>query len=629
MHLKGKSIIFCGNPSDARLINKLVQKSDLNFFVVIISNSEVEGILSKCGVPYATLSSYLPEKSISDKLDDRSEEISQEWYKCTSFHDELNYRRINYGEMVNGDIFLAIRKVLDDIVILENIIKKEKPRRLIILSSDMDYKDFLPKTKLTNIVNAAKLVCGKHGISFLRIKRFTLPFSKNLKTNVFQSLIKTGFQFFALILFRVMNNEGTQDKKVIIYEGSYFQSVIDILVQRRDISVLSINTDTNLIQGEDLGNRLLRNLQRLLRSIEIYEPSGHKSKIESERKRLQNLFKNLRNDPEFLSVFTFNGINIWEAMENRYIFLFEEYLPKIAEIYELSQSMFQIEKPDVFVTWTDCISINKTVVTIANNLNISTLVIQHGAIGLPLGYIPVTASKIAAWGEIPKQWFIDNGVESEKIVITGNPAFDSLSLRKGLMDKNEVCKKFDLDPTKNLILYALNYKLYSSSSFQKIMIRKLLDSVEQIPNTQLVIKFHPEFRSLYRNEYRVIKSTIDRRKNPNVKTTIWGRNIRHLINICDVCIIESSTTGLEAINLEKPLIHINLDPNFKIITPYQQGGVSTITNENDIVPTIKRILEDNPSVDSIKTQKDFLLNYCYKADGKASERVANLIEKLG
>jgi CDP-glycerol glycerophosphotransferase (TagB/SpsB family) len=88
-----------------------------------------------------------------------------------------------------------------------------------------------------------------------------------------------------------------------------------------------------------------------------------------------------------------------------------------------------------------------------------------------------------------------------------------------------------------------------------------------------------------------------------------------------------STVGLEAMLLDKPVI--TFDP-IGTMNPYAEtDAVIGVRKENDLVAAIKGALYD-PEVRRklSEARRKFVYEYAYLQDGKASQRVANLIEKM-
>jgi hypothetical protein len=105
--------------------------------------------------------------------------------------------------------------------------------------------------------------------------------------------------------------------------------------------------------------------------------------------------------------------------------------------------------------------------------------------------------------------------------------------------------------------------------------------------------------------------------------------INYFIERCKLLINICSTTSIDALLLEKPVVTVNLSGGEDFI-PYAKYGVAVgVWNKNKTEEAIKKALYDKKIINKLKkSRENFFYEYIYKNDGKASERFANLIEKL-
>lgn len=90
-----------------------------------------------------------------------------------------------------------------------------------------------------------------------------------------------------------------------------------------------------------------------------------------------------------------------------------------------------------------------------------------------------------------------------------------------------------------------------------------------------------------------------------------------------------STTALEAMILDKPVITINL-MNIPDRVPYEKSGAALgVKRAGDIAPSIKKAMYDEETRKNLETaRKKFVYEQAYLVDGNASRRVADLIIKM-
>lgn len=227
-------------------------------------------------------------------------------------------------------------------------------------------------------------------------------------------------------------------------------------------------------------------------------------------------------------------------------------------------------------------------------------------------------TKIAVSGEYTKNLLIAEGIDPKDIIITGQPRFDGLCSE----EKNiEIEKSIDHD--KINILWATQCMVeagYCSKEEWNEYVEKVINSLKELGRYQLSIKVHPEEDS---QRYEHLEN------NPHIH--IYENSLNELLRTCDVLITYTSTTALEAMILNKPVIIMGLLMNqFLNLSPYVKSGAAIgVYKEEDLAPTIKDALYNEEVRKKLaEARKKFVYEHGYIPDGKASERVANLIVQM-
>ena len=104
-------------------------------------------------------------------------------------------------------------------------------------------------------------------------------------------------------------------------------------------------------------------------------------------------------------------------------------------------------------------------------------------------------------------------------------------------------------------------------------------------------------------------------------------NLAELLSACDLFISVHSTVVIDAMVLEKPVMLINI---VKCPIPYVElGGAYAVYKIEDIKEgIIKGLYDNNLKKKLARGRKRFLEEYLYKLDGKASDRILNIINSL-
>jgi hypothetical protein len=283
-------------------------------------------------------------------------------------------------------------------------------------------------------------------------------------------------------------------------------------------------------------------------------------------------------------------------------------------------NLFGLEKPDVIIVLTDGPLPCKITVLVGKLANIPSLLLLHvGMIGRNYECPSFLVDKIAVTGEFAKDILIKCGVDENRLVITGRPAYDALVHAEKQFDKDVIYGKLGLDPTKKIIVYTTENLPPRES---RAMTHAICKAVKQFSDLQFVIKVHPSELTLSIYE-RAIKEI-------GVNALITrDANIYEVLYICDIVITAFSATALDAMILDKPVITINFtgleDP-----LPFAESGAAIgVYEESDLVPAIKIGLYDDHARKKLReARKKFVFEQSYKQDGKATERVVELIEQM-
>jgi surface carbohydrate biosynthesis protein len=146
--------------------------------------------------------------------------------------------------------------------------------------------------------------------------------------------------------------------------------------------------------------------------------------------------------------------------------------------------------------------------------------------------------------------------------------------------------------------------------------------VKSLPEKKLVVKPHPG--PLLTKYVENLVNEID----PSI-TVIRNTDLHELINECEVLItFNNSTTALEAISLNKPVISLQTESWANEDDIAQAGAVVSISNIKDCEKEIKKILFDTLfRKQQMDKGSNFLRKYMSNP-GKASKSVAEIFKNF-
>ena len=228
--------------------------------------------------------------------------------------------------------------------------------------------------------------------------------------------------------------------------------------------------------------------------------------------------------------------------------------------------------------------------------------------------------KIAVAGDSCKNTLVSQGVDASRIIVTGQPRFDEL-FQKNLNE--EMYLNLGIDKNKKTILLTHAHFVEAgmwSQEEEDIFLSSIIRASSKVPNSQLIIKLHP-WQDV--NSYlRFLEGS------KNIILCGEDTDIYALINLCDVLLTVLSTTALEALIADKPVIIIDLFGELE--SPYVQSGAAIgAYKEEDIASAIDRALYNKEVRKNLaEARGKFVYEHAYKQDGKASKRVADLIIRM-
>ncbi|KKN17096.1 hypothetical protein LCGC14_0969280 [marine sediment metagenome] len=216
-----------------------------------------------------------------------------------------------------------------------------------------------------------------------------------------------------------------------------------------------------------------------------------------------------------------------------------------------------------------------------------------------------TYDKIATYGEAMKKILLKYNVKPENIVLTGNPKYDAQT-------RNNGHKKH------NAILIITNY-LVEFGTWNKWQRENYILDIHTVANAlsqNLLVKIHPVMEDA--NDYIRIAH------NNKMSLVLYqSEPLAEVINKCDIGITTMSSGGLEVLATGKPLIVYN---PYNDITQYNdKSGVYFARNTDELLVVLNELIKNGMSDDKKKLSEEFVYQQAYLQDGKASERISELI----
>lgn len=222
------------------------------------------------------------------------------------------------------------------------------------------------------------------------------------------------------------------------------------------------------------------------------------------------------------------------------------------------------------------------------------------------------------------EYYRKEGLKPEKLVITGALYDDIIAanVKDATEHKKKLCKDLGLDDKKSIILCALPPdQLFPGcinntefGSYEEL-VNFWADALSSINGYNVIVRLHP--RAIY-DEMRHIER--DGLKISNEDTA-------SLIPVCDIYVASVSATIRWAIACGKPVVNYDVY-QYRYDDYNSEPGVITISDKKSFVESLNKLAHDSQYYKSISECQSLKSSRWGNFDGRSTERVMKLIDKL-
>lgn len=347
--------------------------------------------------------------------------------------------------------------------------------------------------------------------------------------------------------------------------------------------------------------------------------------ITKESKQLSNELneKWMTLDEELkVKLFISEGKNYWKFFKNNMDFLFSnELLFTLVKYYLIFKKI--LKRYDVKVVYLTSLTGFYELSALGAVYKLSRRVVysSHGYTGIPAGKWKFAKTIVfAASGAEEKRNFLKGGIKKENIFITGSPFYDEIA-RYRLKKAQKAEKK-----TIGLLTTALvESKFMEKRRYFELIHETLaqIGSIEEIG--KVIIKLHPAEK--YRSEYESIAKSLNLRNVEITQGTTKAELYSVIIN-SDLLIGFGSTALLEGLMIGKDVIHLDMFLENPELYTFRRA-TSCIDKIENLAGLIKKVLSDKGTKNALKKRREYYLRESFfKIDGRAYERISDLIERI-
>ena len=310
------------------------------------------------------------------------------------------------------------------------------------------------------------------------------------------------------------------------------------------------------------------------------------------------------------------------ALAAQMITVTDKTLYACAQEYVGFKNLIKKERPDICLALHELNRWGKVFSFWAKKFNTPFITLQEGlGYNESFGYIGHVQNSTLGlvWGERIKKKFSDYEAPVERIIPVGNT---HISKEKEHQENHNI--RAVMRARHDLEKYFVPLLLFSAHPCEKEKLFPLLDQVARQPGLKLIIKFHPACKTPVVESW---KASIPANLKKKILFVHTHENTYDLMSASDLCVLaEPSTTGIESIALEKPLVELDLDS--KVPAPYsfaEQKVALKMTPEE-----LAAVLKGTPDFSSRFDPKDidlFLKNELTDTTG-ATDRIVVIMKKV-
>lgn len=601
----------------------------------------------------------LPLRAFEEYLDDgRFREVTAMAYSwATGWHREPGIvetlmfdEGVELGRAVEYPLYYLFLTALRTVATFRALLEREQPRRLvyfrkrcpagphlIVRQDELFYESMLEGlARQEGVAVEALPVAFDRGPYWKRLRQEiqikSLPLGPITLSLPLPGILFSGF----LPLFHRRARVVTRGAKGICFLSQdtqihplYFP-LIQILRQAEDVDVINLAQSLGLRSGKSEG-------------IQSYWVGDFVSF--AERRRIRRDFADrwaaIQRSGNLKRAFIFQGINLWEALYPRLSLLFRRQLPALAETVLAIKRLAQHRGVKLLVGVNEVAEYFRAGILAGNAFGIPSLTILHG---LPtklhrhfIGNEPFLATKMAVWGERCAEIKIEQGIDPDRLVVTGAPVLDRLRREAETLSRPNgetrrvALGRLGLDPDRKVVVFApdhlnkgkLTYDITLSPAEHTRLVRSVLEAMGQIPEAQLVIKLKADDQSHQR--VRSLARRYGRGPVVILRSIRWPE----LFVVADVLVIWHSTVGIEGLLYGLPMVTVNLTGRADRVDYAKRGVAIGVYEEGALSGAIRAALFDSEVRENLgQAVPDFLSTYAGPLDGRSAERVLALINEM-
>ena len=575
---------------------------------------------------------------------------------------QLSYDGISYPECLEYDIAQVFTEIFLHIELLRAILRKERPDPLVVMEPyQAPVNTLIMTSKERLLFPLAMQVCAGAGIAMQTVaphSGFTPHHSKlpglrpllhkswdllravRMSERPLWALLNDGlpvvlsFAFPGRIVYESKIRRYRQaSRKVLFWGGVKAKERIREELQRDPTAQVLILD----------GSPRLRFRHCLLPRVDPRQLcAAGQSERAAVRQQANAAWHLLASDYVFQEQWQYAGVKLWPVLAARMEFYVRTRFPECVDFYEATRTFLRRYGGDVLVSSLDSGGFTPWICRAFSSLGKESVYFWHGLLiphrgieeGLRPAFLPLRASRVAAFGTGIADWYRRNGVAAERTRLVG---FPDLAPQKALSPgrRQSLCRILGLRADNPIVVYATSVsyyggrRAYSEETADEILraTQEILEELAGGLDLQVIVKLHP---GLPARELAMYTRLARRFANSVV---CQKPDLAWLVQLCEILITYQSSAGIEALACDKNVIIYNTtgrrnqytpqaarledgDPNFMVL----------VDERAQLRSTVEKLLTDGPLRRRLcAKRRQIEPHILFNADGGAVHRAMLLV----
>jgi hypothetical protein len=621
-----ESLIFIDDLSNLDSVKK--QVSDIKNKKIISFNHVTHNFLEEENIPHTNSDEYL-SKNERTQLFDKAVSLHN-WYEKNEIFQELKFEGINLLGLLDTAEFsrLLIEKLIEFLTLIR-IIQKENPKKIF---SSINFSPAINSITSNSNIELIELGTNSNDLLYwdrinFKFNLFSKSFSIGLSQKKYISIKNHVENFFTFIL--QLNPSISKTKSLLFLEfdiGKYSEIIQNL--QDYDGQILFLNMRRPIFYDLNTLNLLKKLNCKVLNTKNL--TSSDTNLIKTLTKEYSNTFDSVwQNDKIFDEIFSLEGFSFWTHIKNPLLKSYKLRMTGYFRTILASKKILKNFNISCIVSF-NVIGETEKIILDVNNNNIPSIMLEHAyANYVPeisrydfWSMYPLFKAKIAVWGDVQKQYLINqHKIDEKRILTVGSPRHD-VFFKKKICTPNQKTLLLTMHPLSNIVgQNTMSHYI----KFEKTII-DFCKIIKNIPDLQLIVKLHPSdvpHNTFILNLFNKIDLSIP---------VFQNKSIMELLLSCDTLVnispegFDPSTVMMEALILKIPVMNIILDDLFYDFQYVKDKAILSISDDSYLENNLIKILfNEEFRNELIENGQKHLKNYLSNP-GSASYHFAKILK---